>query len=1251
MARSTNNAFTNNSYTLRLNASGIITVPFDGGSAGVTNHAPRTWKYFRVTVPANADGWDVRLKEVFGGTPRIVVRRDSLPTTVANSPWSTPSAATAWPSNAQWAPVTDWTRRSFSSTNASLNEDGQIFACGMGRPLEPGNYFVGVFNNHATVATAYTILSRGIGIDMQIPMIEIPFVGSHSVTLPARDAAYFRVVVPSNSPSWKVKTTGDSGEAMMIGLRGSAPNIEMTQGNGNLANGKAMQKPGNEHFVLLPVQGQTNLPASTNYFVVVSEGINPAANNRIGSGSSSITFESEGAVPVPALGLVTSEDLVQPDNLEAGEVKSYKFLVPSGTLGFKVRLENRVGNPIFILRYGDKIPDPGTALPSPDVYGNEGGYTSPDGSTVLFTVPNPLPGLYTLAVKARPNANLYPDASYHLRVQEVLVPELNFSPTQNTNGLINTIADILDDNERVFYKVIIPEGDDVVGWRLELTQSSGLATMRVRRDQLPADVNASAQMNFTGASAVIVPPFLTPGVWYVEVKGAGSTAFQLTSKPLELERPLWTMPAIGQPMTTPGVVAPLFGDTGIDTNGVALPGDASTFLEQGTLHYYAVSVPTNNYGVLRAVLEAVSGNPDLYLRFASPPTLYHNNVGVNGTIYDRSMLANATEYANWVPIDGKIESRLKPGLWYLAVRAAGNANTRYRLKLSSGAITELPVHGPLLTQQLLAGGDWRYYKFTAPATLPGGFNLQFSEQSGDVVVYLRDTIPPGNGNTGASAEYKDWSADNKNQSTYQNFGNPGTYSFISPPIRPGATYYLGVRAVNDASFSIAVTTNGAPNIPIEVIPFYGGVITTNLAPGAQAFYRVDVPAEATRWKHSSSHPIGVLFYIEQGAIPSKSGTDDFRSPNSANTFLNQYLLNAWPWIPNQAYFMVITNGTGQSQDVSFAMDGRNTVTDDNDNDILPDAWELEYFGSTGSQNSAGDPDRDSVTNYDEYLEGTHPNDAQSFRARLVTSSLFGSIVRSPDLPTYDLHSQVTLTAAPEPGYAFTGWSGDASGLANPLIVMMDNHKNISARFKLSGDEFITALPLSGDTATIVSSNVGMTKEPGEPNHAGNPGGKSIWWRWVASSSREVTLTTAGTPFNTLLGVYTGNTVSALTRIASDYNSGGVTNRSVVKFNPVSGQTYYIAVDGLNAASGRLNLSLSTSGSSGGISATFTALSRVVGTAQVFLTGTPNFTYNVETSTNLVDWVTLGPVTTGANGAGSLPHPNSPEKSSFYRTRH
>jgi hypothetical protein len=46
---------------------------------------------------------------------------------------------------------------------------------------------------------------------------------------------------------------------------------------------------------------------------------------------------------------------------------------------------------------------------------------------------------------------------------------------------------------------------------------------------------------------------------------------------------------------------------------------------------------------------------------------------------------------------------------------------------------------------------------------------------------------------------------------------------------------------------------------------------------------------------------------------------------------------------------------------------------DTDSDGLPDSWETTYFGSITSQNGTGDPDGDGLTNYQEYLAGTHPN--------------------------------------------------------------------------------------------------------------------------------------------------------------------------------------------------------------------------------------------------------------------------------------
>jgi hypothetical protein len=40
----------------------------------------------------------------------------------------------------------------------------------------------------------------------------------------------------------------------------------------------------------------------------------------------------------------------------------------------------------------------------------------------------------------------------------------------------------------------------------------------------------------------------------------------------------------------------------------------------------------------------------------------------------------------------------------------------------------------------------------------------------------------------------------------------------------------------------------------------------------------------------------------------------------------------------------------------------------------------------------------------------------------------------------------------------------------------------------------------------------------EPDHDGNPGGKSVWWTWVAPANGLVTVSTQGSTFDTVLAV-------------------------------------------------------------------------------------------------------------------------------------
>jgi hypothetical protein len=126
----------------------------------------------------------------------------------------------------------------------------------------------------------------------------------------------------------------------------------------------------------------------------------------------------------------------------------------------------------------------------------------------------------------------------------------------------------------------------------------------------------------------------------------------------------------------------------------------------------------------------------------------------------------------------------------------------------------------------------------------------------------------------------------------------------------------------------------------------------------------------------------------------------------------------------------------------------------------------------------------------------------------------------------------------------------------------------------ANDMFANRIILTGANIVATGSNVGATKEPGEPDHAGNAGGASVWWQWTAPSNCAVTITTAGSSFNTLLGVYTGSSVSALTTIAAnDQAPNGSDDTSKVVFSASANQTYQIAVDGHGADSGSVQLQL------------------------------------------------------------------------------
>ena len=64
----------------------------------------------------------------------------------------------------------------------------------------------------------------------------------------------------------------------------------------------------------------------------------------------------------------------------------------------------------------------------------------------------------------------------------------------------------------------------------------------------------------------------------------------------------------------------------------------------------------------------------------------------------------------------------------------------------------------------------------------------------------------------------------------------------------------------------------------------------------------------------------------------------------------------------------------------------------------------------------------------------------------INAGTGGTTDPAPGSYTHDAGTQVTVTAQPNSGYKFNGWSGAVSGTTNPVTITMDGDKSITASF-------------------------------------------------------------------------------------------------------------------------------------------------------------------------------------------------------------
>jgi hypothetical protein len=152
------------------------------------------------------------------------------------------------------------------------------------------------------------------------------------------------------------------------------------------------------------------------------------------------------------------------------------------------------------------------------------------------------------------------------------------------------------------------------------------------------------------------------------------------------------------------------------------------------------------------------------------------------------------------------------------------------------------------------------------------------------------------------------------------------------------------------------------------------------------------------------------------------------------------------------------------------------------------------------------------------------------------------------------------------------------------------------------------------------STDGATLEPSEGPLCGVPGGASYWFAITALEDGLMTVTTDGSSFDTLLGVFTGDLLTR--RELACNNDGGIDGKdSTVQFEAKASQSYYIRVDGVNGATGLVQLKYVLDLSSTLVQARWTGVETFRSFQMRFGTRTGRH-YRIQASIDLIRWTDL-----------------------------
>ena len=241
----------------------------------------------------------------------------------------------------------------------------------------------------------------------------------------------------------------------------------------------------------------------------------------------------------------------------------------------------------------------------------------------------------------------------------------------------------------------------------------------------------------------------------------------------------------------------------------------------------------------------------------------------------------------------------------------------------------------------------------------------------------------------------------------------------------------------------SVTFNGIYATPIPNSIVYGG---TSGMVQTQLFYLLESELPAAGTYSIQVNLAGSIAGISAGAVSLVGVSQGPPEAVATNKVTSGADLISTP----------ITTLTNNAWVVDLVEDGDVATLTANSGQTL--AWQAEAKLGTGGSSTEAVPTAGQVTlgwagsanrlaqSLASFPPATSVIPATYTLTTSVAGSVGGSVSANPGLSAYPTGTGVLLTATPQTGYAFSGWTGDYTSTSNPLPVTMSSNLNVVANF-------------------------------------------------------------------------------------------------------------------------------------------------------------------------------------------------------------